>query len=216
MIAAEEPTAIVINGSSGAPCALTIDYGDSARVNNVVNDTSSFPLKLSHTYAKTADVVVRVTGAADGSMPACEGMVDASVHISPAGSKIETITLSTGCPDGWRLAGAVYADKSFMCSPIPDASAPTNLIHCIDGMKYYVKDGQIGCRHPLAPAPQPEKFAKAKTPKGKVSAPGKSKNPSMPLTKTAPAGKAPAKSPAESAAAPRQDKGAKKGSAAAQ
>ena len=70
------------------------------------------------------------------------------MHVSPAGSKIEYITLTSGCPEGWALKGAINADKSFRCAPIPDASAPTNLIHCIDGMKYFVKDGHVGCRHP--------------------------------------------------------------------
>ena len=183
MIAAEDPTEIVINGSAGAPCRLAIDYGDGTKENKAVADASSFPLKLRHTYPKAADVVVRVTGAADGASPACEGQVDASIHVSPAGSKIEFITLSTSCPEGWRLVGAVNADKSFSCSPIPDMSAPTNLIHCEDGMRYFARDGKVGCRHP-GPPPEPEKFAKAKTPRGKAASAAKGNEQSMPLSKT--------------------------------
>ena len=169
MIAAEAPTEIVISGTAGAHCGLVIDFGDGARSGNVVSPSSPFPLRLNHTYPRAADVVVRVTGADEGTAPPCEGAVEAAVHVSPAGSKIEYITLTSGCPEGWALKGAINADKSFRCAPIPDASAPTNLIHCIDGMKYYVKDGHVGCRHPLPAAP--EQFAKAKTPpvKGTVA-----------------------------------------------
>ena len=194
MIAAEEPTDIVINGSAGTACALAIDYGDGTRSNSTISDATTattFPLKLAHTYPKTADHVVRVTGEAAGATPACEGSAEVSVHISPAGSKIEYITLSTGCPDGWKLVGTINADKSFSCTPIPDASAQTNLIHCTDGMRYFAQSGRVGCRHPAPP--EPEKFAKARTPKGKVVASANPKHPSMPL----------AKSPAASKAAPK-------------
>ena len=186
MIAAEEPTDIVINGSTGTTCALAIDYGDGTRGSNTITDATTFPLKLAHTYPKSADHVVRVTGEVIGATPACEGTADVSVHVSPAGSKIEYITLSTTCPEGWKLAGSINADKSFSCTPIPDASAQTNLIHCTDGMRYYAQGGRVGCRHP-GPPPEPEKFAKAKTPKGKVVASAISTHPSMPLAKTPPA-----------------------------
>ena len=118
--------------------------------------------------------------------------------MSPAGSKIEYITLTTGCPEGWLLKGAVNADKSFLCAPIPDASAPTNLIHCIDGMKYFAKDGHVGCRHPQLPAPEPEKFAKAKTPPAKSKAPARTGE-SNPRTTTPPIPKAQGKTPAKAA-----------------
>jgi hypothetical protein len=190
MIAAESPTEIVINGTVIVNCGLVVDFGDGTKSNNVASASSPFPLRLTHTYPKIDDVVVRVTGAGEGAAPPCAGMVEAAVHVSPAGSKIEYITLSSGCPEGWLLKGTVNADKSFRCAPIPDASAPTNLIHCIDGMKYFARDGHVGCAHPAGAAP--EKFAKAKTPpvKGKLAmANDKSPNkggPSMAKTKTPP------------------------------
>lgn len=165
MIAAEAPTEIAIGGTLVAHCGLVVDFGDGTRSGNVVSESSPFPLRLTHTYPKTDDVIVRVTGADEGSAPPCEGAVEAAVHVSPAGSKVEYITLSTGCPEGWLLKGAVSVDQSFICAPIPDAGAPTNLIHCIDGMKYFAKSGHVGCRHPQAAAPEP--FAKAKAPMGK-------------------------------------------------
>lgn len=207
MIAAEAPTEIVISGTLVARCGLVVDFGDGTRSGNVVSESSPFPLRLAHTYPKTADVVVRVTGANEGSAPPCEGAVEAAVHVSPAGSKIEYITLTTGCPEGWLLKGAVNADKSFLCAPIPDASALTNLIHCIDGMRYFAKDGHVGCRHPQAPAP--EKFAKAKTPmmKGKMPM-AKGKGPllageSMAQARTPLNPKAQAKAPAKAPANPK-------------
>lgn len=173
MIAAEAATEIVISGTSVAHCGLVVNFGDGTRSGNVVSESSPFPLRLTHTYPKTDDVMLRVTGADQGSAPPCEGAVEASIHISPAGSKIEYITLSTGCPEGWLLTGAINADKSFMCTPIPDASAPTNLIHCIDGMKYFASNGHVGCRHPQLAVPEVEKYARAKTPPVKGKAQGK-------------------------------------------
>jgi len=187
MIAAEAPTDIVINGTFVARCGLVVDYGDGTRSGNVVSESSPFPLRLTHTFAKTTDVVVRVTGADEGSAPPCEGAVEAAVHVSPAGSKIEYITLTTGCPEGWLLKGTVSPDRSFRCAPIPDASAPTNLIHCIDGMKYFAMDGHVGCRHPhmAAVAPEPMALAKTPMPKGKAAAKSgetmaKAKTPALP------------------------------------
>jgi hypothetical protein len=204
MIAAEAPTEIVINGTLVAHCGLVVDFGDGTRSGNVVSESSPFPLRLAHTYPKTNDVIVRVTGADEGSAPPCEGAVEAAVHVSPAGSKIEYITLSTGCPEGWLLKGTINADKSFLCAPVPDASAPTNLIHCIDGMKYFAQDGHVGCRHP--PAAAPEQFAKAKTPMAKAKAPvkmgkstAKAKTPAMPKAQ---GNKAPAKTPVKPKAQP--------------
>lgn len=183
MIAAEDSTDIVINGSAGLPCGLRIEFGDgTAPATSRVGDASPFPLSIKHVFPKLGDYTVRVRGAADGGLPACEGQADVAVHVSPAGSKIEYITLSTSCPEGWKMAGAVNADASFSCSPIPDMNAPTNLIHCVDGMKYFAQGGRIGCRHPAA-APE-ETFAKAATPKGKATSGGRPKHPTMPLAKT--------------------------------
>ena len=91
-------------------------------------------------------------------------------YADPAGSKIEYITLTTGCPEGWLIKGGVNPDKSFMCAPIPDASAPTNLIHCIDGMKYFARDGLVGCRHPQAAASEPVVQVKVAKGRGKKAA----------------------------------------------
>jgi hypothetical protein len=201
MIAAEAPTDIVISGSGVAHCGLVIDFGDGTRSGNVVSESSPFPLRLAHTYPKTADVVVRVTGADEGSAPPCDGAVEAAVHVSPAGSKIEYITLSTGCPEGWLLKGEVNPDRSFRCAPIPDAGAPTNLIHCLDGMKYFAQDGHVGCRHPQLAALAPEKFAKARTPMAKGRAPVKAGEPMSgartPALHKAAQGKVPARMPAK-------------------
>lgn len=206
MIAAEAPTEIVISGTLVARCGLVVDFGDGTRSGNVVSASSPFPLRLTHTYPKTDEVVVRVTGAGEGSAPPCEGAVEVAVHVSPAGSKIEYITLTTGCPEGWLLQGPVNADQSFLCAPVPDTSAPTNLIHCIDGMKYFAKDGHVGCRHPQLAAPAPEKYAKAKTPVAKTKAPvkaggsmAKATTPAMPKAQ----GKAPPKTPAKPEVQPR-------------
>ena len=199
MIAAEAPTDIVVNGTPGANCAVAIDFGDGARSTHVVTSASPFPLRVAHTYPRMADVTVRVTGVAEGGAPPCEGVFDAAVHVSPAGSKIEYITLSTNsCPEGWSLVGQVNPDKSFRCTPVPDASAPTNLIHCTEGMKYFARGGFIGCAHPAGPAP--ETIAKApvpaKTGKGpaKATAMSTTKRPSTSAApaKTSAAAKAPA------------------------
>jgi len=210
MIAAEAPTEIVIKGTLLAHCGLVVDFGDGTRSGNVVSASSPFPLRLNHTYPKTAEFVVRVNGADQGSAPPCEGAVEAAIHVSPAGSKIEYITLSSECPEGWKLRGAINPDKSFMCAPVPDASAPTNLIHCLGGMRYFVKDGHVGCRHPQAA--MPEQFAKAKTPKEKGKgaaaqdkAPLKSAGFGAKTRTPAPkaAGKSPGKAPAKADSKPR-------------
>ena len=183
MIAAEDSTEIVVNGSTGLPCGLRIEFGDgTAGMWSRIDDATSFPLKMAHVFPKLGDYTVRVKGAADGALPACDGQADAAVHVSPAGSKIEYITLSTTCPEGWKMVGVVNADASFSCAPIPDTTGPTNLIHCTDGMRYFAQAGRIGCRHPVA-APA-EKFAKAATPKGTVASGLKPKQSSMPLAKT--------------------------------
>jgi hypothetical protein len=151
MIAAEAPTDIAINGTPGSRCAFTVEFGDGTRSSHVVSESTPFPLKIAHTYPKMADVKVRVKGAAAQPLPPCSGELEAAVHVSPAGSKIETITLATNaCPEGWSLVGQVNADKSFKCTPVPDASAPTNLIHCTEGMKYFARGGNVGCAHPAA------------------------------------------------------------------
>ena len=191
MIAAEAPTEIVINGSPGSNCGLMVDYGDGTSSTHVVSATSPFPLRIKHTYLKTADHSVRALGIAQGSAVACAGAVDAALHVSPAGSKIEYVTLSiNACPEGWSLVGNVSADKSFRCTPIPDASAPTNLIHCTEGMKYFARSGFIGCSHPAmahlaAATPTPE-AGKAKATAQKAKPEPKKKSAKAP-TKATPA-----------------------------
>jgi hypothetical protein len=194
MIAAEEPTQIVINGTPGAKCGLTIEFGDGTRSSHVVSDAAPFPLRIPHTYPKMADHTIRVSGLASAGAPPCEGALDVAIHISPAGSKVEFITLAiNACPEGWLLVGEVNPDKSFKCTPIPDKSAPTNLIHCTDGMKYFARGGNVGCAHPVAAAqpalaesppaipkrgskgPMPVKAASATAAKPKPSPPSTSK-----------------------------------------
>jgi hypothetical protein len=76
------------------------------------------------------------------------------------------VTLSiNSCPEGWSLVGQVAPDKSFKCTPIPDQSAPTNLIHCTDGMKYFARGGNVGCAHPVAMAPPALAASPPATPK---------------------------------------------------
>ena len=163
MIAAEAPTDIVINGNTGTHCGLTVEFGDGTRAAVRVSDSSPFPVRIAHTYARTSDPLVRVAGVQTAGATPCLGAVDAAIHVSPAGSKIEYITLSTSCPEGWLLKGDIRADKSFSCSPIADVSAPTNLIHCIDGMKYFARAGNIGCMHPAVGIPEePAKVAMLK------------------------------------------------------
>ena len=177
MIAAEAPTQIVVNGTPGSSCAIAVDFGDGTRSTHIVSESTPFPLSLAHTYPKMADLMVRVSGFTGVAAPPCEGIVEASVHISPAGSKIEYITLAiNACPEGWSLVGQVNADKSFKCTPIPDASAPTNLIHCTEGMKYFARGGNVGCAHPAVAV---ESVAQAATgmkggPKGGKGPMGKS------------------------------------------
>ncbi|MEO7760761.1 MAG: hypothetical protein ABIS68_02490 [Casimicrobiaceae bacterium] len=201
MIAAEAPTDVVVNGTPGSNCALMLDFGDGARSTHVVSDAAPFPLRVTHTYPKLADVTVRVAGVANGASPACDGALDAAVHVSPAGSKIEWITLSSGCPEGWSMVGAINADKSFKCTPISDASAPTNLIHCLDGMKYFARSGFIGCAHPGAPGPDAVGTATvpAKKGKGAVKSTATPKA-SLPKTVTKPAAKPAAETPVPKAA----------------
>ena len=73
MVAAEEPTEIVIRGSAVARCGLAVDFGDGTRSANLISESSPFPLRLAHIYPKTEDVIVRVTGTVEGSAPPCEG-----------------------------------------------------------------------------------------------------------------------------------------------
>lgn len=162
MIAAEAPTDIAVNGTPGSKCAFAVEFGDGTRSSHVVSESAPFPLKIVHTYPKMAEVKVRVKGAAGQALPPCSGELEAAVHVSPAGSKIETVTLATNtCPEGWSLVGQVNADKSFKCTPVPDASAPTNLIHCTEGLKYFARGGNVGCAHPVAAV---EHVAQAKAP----------------------------------------------------
>ena len=200
MIAAEAETIVVVNGEKGVHCGIAVDFGDGANTTVAVSDATPFPLKLAHTYPKTGDVTIRVKGADVGTAPACLGALDATAHISPAGSKIEYITLSTSCPEGWKLKGSIAADKSFACTPVPDASAPTNLIHCIDGMKYFAKNGMIGCAHPvMVAAVHP---AHPATPAGKGKAPAHKSSGVAATGARAPdiAGKKPSAAPADKAA----------------
>ena len=163
MIAAEAPTEIVINGSAGVHCGLAVEFGDGGSTGILVSDATPFPVRVTHTYAKTSDPLVRVAGIQTADAIPCLGAAEAAIHVSPAGSKIEYITLSTSCPEGWLLKGEVRPDKSFSCSPVADVSAPTNLIHCIDGMKYFARGGNIGCMHPALGIPEePAKVAMVK------------------------------------------------------
>jgi len=178
MIAAEAPTDIVVNGSAVASCGVAIDFGDGSRTAHVVSETAPFPVRTAHTYAKMGDFTVRVSGAASGATPACEGVLDARIHVSPAGSKVEMITLTVNsCPEGWKPVGEANTDKSFRCTPVPDASAPTNLIHCTEGMKYFAKGGYIGCMQPGAV------FAEAAASPAKAAAKGKAGGKGMPMRK---------------------------------
>jgi hypothetical protein len=169
MIAAEEPTTIVVNGSGVANCGIAIEFGDGTRSSHIVSDASPFPVRTPHTYAKMGDFSLRVSGAANGATPPCDGVLDARIHVSPAGSKVEMITLSVNsCPIGWSLVGEVNSDKSFRCTPVQDASAPTNLIHCTEGMKYFAKGGYIGCMHPAAAIAEAEPPAAKPAMKGRA------------------------------------------------
>jgi hypothetical protein len=136
-----------------APCDLAIDPGDgSAPMTLRFGATDSKNRSALYTYPRPGTYKARVRGTGSSS---CDGEKEIEVKVGGTGPAATAPAVAPpalvpvaapaaaalgGCPDGWSVA--TQDGLKFSCR----ANPPARPISCGDGTKYFVENGQIGCR----------------------------------------------------------------------
>lgn len=124
-------------------CGYFVEYGDGAAGDSRVIERESGRFNRTHerTFTKPGTYTVRASGRNVKTTPACIGSATTTVSVIAGGRSRRAA--APACPEGWRLNEASVDQRTgaFSCSPKPPAP-----LACPEGLRYFERDGMIGCR----------------------------------------------------------------------
>lgn len=132
-------------------CGYFVDYGDGAAGDSRVIDRENGQFSRPHerTFSRPGTYTVRASGKRVKTTLGCDGTASATITVlaAPAPSRAERRAdrraAVYACPEGWMLnERSVNRDTgAYNCVPKPVAK-----IECAEGLRYFERDGIIGCR----------------------------------------------------------------------
>ncbi len=132
--------------STAAPndrCGYFVDYGDGAAGDSRVIEREGGRFNRTHerSFSSPGTYTVRASGRNVKTTSACNGSATTTVTVVAGGRGRRAA--APACPEGWKLNEASVNQRTgaFSCSPKPQAP-----LACADGLRYYERDGMIGCR----------------------------------------------------------------------
>jgi len=158
-IATIEPSAATVRLEEGRPavvrfnvsgtaapndrCGYFVEYGDGAAGDSRIIERESGRFNRTHerSFTKPGTYTVRASGRNVKTTSACVGSATTTVSVIAGGRGRRAA--APACPEGWRLNEASVDQRTgaFSCSPKPPAP-----LACAEGLRYYERDGVIGCR----------------------------------------------------------------------
>ncbi len=144
----------VVSGqvNDGSDCGIWVSYGDSDSPDTRIMGRSegNFPREFLHSFNRAGQFTVTARGERVKQTFGCDGqastfvtVVDAPVAQAPR-ERERRRDYAASCPDGWQMReGSFNRDTgAFTCV----ASYPEERLDCGRGLRYFERDGQIGCR----------------------------------------------------------------------
>jgi hypothetical protein len=134
-----------ISGSAEARdhCGYFVDYGDGAAGDSRVIDNENGQFNRAHerTFTRPGTYTIRATGKNVKTTSGCNGGATTTLTVV-SGPVASSFTQPT-CPEGWMLNERSVNRRTgaFSCT-----AKPAGTLECPDGLRYYERDGVIGCR----------------------------------------------------------------------
>ena len=120
--------------ASNDHCGYFVEYGDGAAGDSRIidNENGGFSRPHERIFTRPGTYTVKASGKRVKTTGACNGAASATVTAA-----------APACPEGWVLNenSVNWRTGAFSCAP-----KPAGQLVCGDGLRYYERDGLIGCR----------------------------------------------------------------------
>ncbi len=138
---------MVSGQSSDGDCGIWIDYGDQGSPDTRIIGTreGKLPREFAHTFTRAGQFTVTAKGKRVKTTMGCDGEASAVITIVDAGeSRRRGPVTEAACPAGWGLREGSLDRRTgaFTCIP----AYPEQRIDCGPGLRYFERDGTLGCR----------------------------------------------------------------------
>jgi hypothetical protein len=125
-------------------CGYFVEYGDGAAGDSriIENENGQFNRTHERSFSNPGTYTVRASGKTVKTTSACNGAASATVTVVAAPAGRGGRMAAPTCPEGWMLneKSVNWRTGAFSC-----ARKPTEQMVCGDGLRYYERDGVIGC-----------------------------------------------------------------------
>ncbi len=129
-------------------CGYFVEYGDGAAGDSrlIDNENGQFNRPHERTFANPGTYTIRASGKSVKTTGPCNGSASTTVTVVAAAAapgRWEGRAVAPVCPEGWLLNERSVNRRTgaFSCT-----AKPTVQLVCPDGLRYYERDGVIGCR----------------------------------------------------------------------
>jgi hypothetical protein len=132
---------------SETDCGISIEYGDQGSPDTriVGRRDGMLPREFDHTFTRAGQYTVTVKGRRMKTTFGCAGEASTVVTVVEASEgRRRGPVADAACPAGWGLREGSLDRRTgaFTCVP----SYPEQRIDCGPGLRYFERDGTIGCR----------------------------------------------------------------------
>ncbi|MEK6243985.1 MAG: hypothetical protein AABM33_05735 [Pseudomonadota bacterium] len=132
-------------------CGYVVDYGDGMAGDSRIidNENGRFTRPHERIFNAPGTYTVRASGRNVKTTAGCNGAASATVTVVAAAApgrperRAERRAAAFACPEGWTLNEKTVnrSTGAFSCAPKPTAQ-----LVCAEGLRYFERDGLIGCR----------------------------------------------------------------------
>lgn len=141
-----------VSGSANSSdnCGYLVDYSDGAAGDSRVVERENGQFNRSHerSFTKPGTYTIRASGRAVKTTAPCSGSATTQLTVVAATVAAPAQTTQTSqakptCPEGWALneKSVNWRTGAYTCSAKPQVQ-----LQCPQGLRYFERDGVIGCR----------------------------------------------------------------------
>jgi hypothetical protein len=131
-------------GNEESDCGIWVTYGDNDSPDTRVigRREGMFPREFVHTFAAPGQYTVTAKGQRVKQTFACNGEALTTINVVDRGGARRRA--GAECPAGWRVTEGSFMRETgaFTCTP----AYPEARLDCGPGLRYFERDGLIGCR----------------------------------------------------------------------
>ena len=133
--------------ASNDRCGYLVEYGDGMAGDSRIidNENGRFTRPHERTFTSPGTYTVRASGRNVKTTGGCNGAASATVTVvaAAAPARARRTAAVPACPEGWTLNESSVNRRTgaFSCAP-----KPAGQLVCGDGLRYYERNGMIGCR----------------------------------------------------------------------